>query len=240
MGWAHRVPLSVHARHSVDEILTAFGIAGRWAAACLQAEGCVPRRAHQQRPVLRHAREVRARLLAVHAVQGLRDLAGRLFHWESQSRRRRRHRPGSATSTTASAADTSCCSCAQRASRTAGRCRTRSWGRRTTCRTRATGRSRSCGGCAARCRRRCSGRRRWRLSESSSTRPDSGRSAPAATWRSTAAPARFPGYAARAMRGPIINDARSRRVQKRGGEADLRLSGRRPKAVRLNGRNLRR
>jgi len=74
-GWEPRIPLSVHARHTLREVLSAFGLLTVGGRAIYDPDRCVSRRSHEQRPVLRDAREVRARLPAVHARQGPRDLA---------------------------------------------------------------------------------------------------------------------------------------------------------------------
>ena len=69
-----RVPLSVHARHTVDDVLTAFGILDFDKTAWKQT-GVIRDERDELGPVLRDAREVRARVLAVHALQGLCDFA---------------------------------------------------------------------------------------------------------------------------------------------------------------------
>ena len=69
-----RVPLSVHARHTVDDVLTAFGILDFNKTAWKQT-GTDPRRADELGPVLCDARKVGTRVFAVHALQGLCDFA---------------------------------------------------------------------------------------------------------------------------------------------------------------------
>jgi superfamily II DNA or RNA helicase len=84
IGWAHHVPLSVHARHSVDEILTAFGL--------LELGGSV----YKQKGVFRDER-TNTDFFLVTLEKSERDyspstlykdyaISPELFHWESQSR----------------------------------------------------------------------------------------------------------------------------------------------------------
>ena len=47
LKWKHRIPLSVHARHTLDDALTAFGSARHWQEA-LQADRSLPARGHEQ------------------------------------------------------------------------------------------------------------------------------------------------------------------------------------------------
>jgi superfamily II DNA or RNA helicase len=83
MGWVHHVPLSVHARHSTDDILTAFGILGR------------NRPAFTQRGVFRDER-TNSDFFLVTLQKSERDyspstlyndyaISPTLFHWQSQS-----------------------------------------------------------------------------------------------------------------------------------------------------------
>jgi superfamily II DNA or RNA helicase len=84
LGWAHHVPLSIHARHSVDEILTAFGALG------------VGGSAYKQKGVFRDER-TNTDFFLVTLEKSERDyspstlykdyaISPELFHWESQSR----------------------------------------------------------------------------------------------------------------------------------------------------------
>ena len=75
MRWPHRIPLAVHSRASLDEIMAAFGRMTFDRPNRLR-QGVDFDRATEQRPVLRHAREGRGPLLAIHDVPRLRDLAG--------------------------------------------------------------------------------------------------------------------------------------------------------------------
>ncbi|MGV3520295.1 DUF3427 domain-containing protein [Luteitalea sp.] len=83
MGWTHHVPLSVHARHSVDEILTAFG--------ALEVGGSV----YKQKGVFRNER-TNTDFFLVTLEKSERDyspstlykdyaISPTLLHWESQS-----------------------------------------------------------------------------------------------------------------------------------------------------------
>src|SRR5690606_3750548 len=82
MSWSHHVPLSVHARHSVDEILTAFGT--------LEVGGS----AYKQKGVFRDER-TNTDFFLVTLEKSERDyspstlykdyaISPELFHWESQ------------------------------------------------------------------------------------------------------------------------------------------------------------
>ncbi len=82
MGWAHHVPLSVHARHSADEILTAFGM--------LEVGGSV----YKQKGVFRDER-TNSDFFLVTLEKSERDyspstlykdyaISPELFHWDSQ------------------------------------------------------------------------------------------------------------------------------------------------------------
>lgn len=82
LGWPHHVPLSVHARHSVDEILTAFGL--------LEVGG----RIYKQKGVFRDDR-TNSDLFLITLEKSERDyspstlyrdyaISRELFHWESQ------------------------------------------------------------------------------------------------------------------------------------------------------------
>jgi superfamily II DNA or RNA helicase/HKD family nuclease len=84
MGWAHDVPLSVHARHTVDDILTAFGT--------LEVGGT----AYKQKGVFRDER-TNSDFFLVTLEKSERDyspstlyrdyaISPEYFHWESQSR----------------------------------------------------------------------------------------------------------------------------------------------------------
>ena len=153
------VPLSVHARHTVDDVLTAFGILD------------FDKTAWKQTGAIRDER-TNSDLFFVTLEKSERDyspstlykdyaISPTLFHWDLPSRRLRSGRIRvSATSSTGSGTATSCCSCVQGGGRTSGRCRTHSWAWRTTSHTRKSGRFSLCGDCGGPCPQIPSGNRR--------------------------------------------------------------------------------
>ena len=82
VGWNHRIPLAVHSRASLDEILAALGDCPSLAAAGCDRVWTSTR--HQHRPLLRHAGEG-GRALLTSTMYRDYAISPDLFHWESQS-----------------------------------------------------------------------------------------------------------------------------------------------------------
>ena len=121
LGWTHRIPVSVHARHTMDDVLTAFGLldvgGGFW----------------RQTGVVRHDR-TNCDLFFVTLEKSERDYSpstlykdyaispssstGSLSPVPASS-----HQPDNGTSATANSADTFCSSCGPASDRTAAPCR---------------------------------------------------------------------------------------------------------------------
>ena len=83
LKWTHRIPLSVHARHTLDDALTAFGLLD------------IGKKLYKQRGVFRHE-DTNSELFFVTLEKSERDyspstlykdyaISPLLFHWESQS-----------------------------------------------------------------------------------------------------------------------------------------------------------
>jgi hypothetical protein len=154
-----RVPLSVHARHTVDDVLTAFGILD------------FNKTAWKQTGTIRDE-QTNSELFFVTLEKSEREyspstlykdyaLSPTLFHWESQSTTTQQSKTGQRYIHHRKSGGNILLSCVQERSRTGARCHTRLSALQTTSRTRASGQSALCGNCGDRCPRISSGRRKW-------------------------------------------------------------------------------
>jgi len=83
VGWVHRVPLSVHARHTVRDILTAFGIL-KVGGSTYEQKG-VFRDEHTNSDLFLVTLEKSARDYSPSTLYKDYAISPELFHWESQS-----------------------------------------------------------------------------------------------------------------------------------------------------------
>ena len=143
LKWEHRVPLSVHARHTLDDALTAFGLLD------------IGKKLYKQTGVFRHE-ATNSELFFVTLEKSERDyspstlykdyaISPLLFHWESQSGTTQASQPDKGTSITENGAVISCCLSGRGKTKMAGRCLIHFSGRWTTNRTKEIARSALCG-----------------------------------------------------------------------------------------------
>lgn len=146
------LPLSVHARYSRDEIVSALGVATATRPPMSFREGVVwaPKRRTDALLITLTKSEADYSPSTMY-----RDypLTPHLFHWESQSRTTVTSPTGERYLNHRAMGTHVLLFARQRKQGTSGSSRTCSWGRPTTSPTRASGPSASPGGCATRCRR---------------------------------------------------------------------------------------